>query len=232
MGDGRCARTLNAEFNSARCVNACGKLPSRRFALGRTPPTAGQGRSQGRRAARRGRTHRRAGRAARSSRRARTSRAGRRPRLAEARRRRLRPRALEVPQQVQLQRPRVLLLGDAVDAGLVERVHHLAVYVDLQLLARRVADSDRRRALVPVAPGHLVLDEAPLAGDAVHDLKVCRIAGYGAEQPAPPLARFLDVVGAWASRRPRVRGASVRCPRCRAAPRSMRPSRSVESTAS
>ena len=34
IGDGRCGRTLNAELTSARCVNACGKLPSSRCAAG------------------------------------------------------------------------------------------------------------------------------------------------------------------------------------------------------
>ena len=80
--------------------------------------------------------------------------------------------------------------GSRADARLVERVDHLAVDVELELLARRVADADRRGALVAGEPRELELGEAPLAGDAVHDLQVAGIAGDRAEEPAPPLGRL------------------------------------------
>ena len=61
---------------------------------------------------------------------------------------RSRPGAFEVAKQGSLERPRVLLLGEAVGPCLVERVHDFAVDVHLELLARGVADAHGRRALV------------------------------------------------------------------------------------
>jgi len=42
-----------------------------------------------------------------------------------------------------LQRPRVIVSREPVAARLVQRVHHLAVGVELELLVRRVADAHR-----------------------------------------------------------------------------------------
>ena len=57
------------------------------------------------------------------------------------------PRLLEIPEQGLLQRPCGLLDGKPVDARLVQRVHHLAVHVELELLARGVADAHREPTL-------------------------------------------------------------------------------------
>ena len=84
------AATLNAVFTSARWVNACGKLPSMRFATGSYSSESRPTSFASATAARTARAPRRAARAARSSRRARTSTAGRRLRRAAGRRRRLR----------------------------------------------------------------------------------------------------------------------------------------------
>ena len=73
------------------------------------------------------------------------------------------------------------------------RVEHLAVHVELELPARRVADADRGRALVPGKPVELHLREPPLAAHAVHDLEVARVPGERALQPLLPGGRLLDV---------------------------------------
>src|SRR5437762_594650 len=83
----------------------------------------------------------------------------------------LRPRTLQVAEERLLQRPRMRLPPEAVCARLVERIHHLAVDVDLELLARGVPDPHGRRALVAGQPRQLELREPPLARDAVHDLE-------------------------------------------------------------
>ena len=71
----------------------------------------------------------------------------------------------------------------------------LAVDVELQLSRCGVADTDRRRALVPVEVRQLVLVEPPLAAEPVHDLDVLGVAGDRAHDPVAPARRFLDVPG-------------------------------------
>ena len=58
------------------------------------------------------------------------------------------PRVFEIAEQRLLQIPCVLLLRKAVHPCLIERIHDLAVDVDLQLLARGIADANGRRAFV------------------------------------------------------------------------------------
>ena len=68
---------------------------------------------------------------------------------------------------------------------LVQRVHHLAVDVELELLRGGVADAHR----VPVVPRQPVGDvfvEPALARHAVHDLQLSGVAGDRAQQPMPP----------------------------------------------
>ena len=103
------------------------------------------------------------------------------------------PDLLEIVEEDTLQRPGRLLDRKPVDARLVQRIHQLAEDVDLQLIARGVADPHRLRALVPREPGQLELRQPALAGDAVHDLDVRRIARDRAQEPAAPLLRFVDV---------------------------------------
>ena len=85
--------------------------------------------------------------------------------------------------------------GEAALARLVERVHHLAVDVELQLRRGGVADAHRLRALVAGEPGELQFRQAALAGDAVHDLHLRRAAGDRAHQPVAPGARLVVVAG-------------------------------------
>ena len=89
-------------------------------------------------------------------------------------------------------RPRAVVGRQPAPPRLVEDVCHLAVDVELELRARAVADPDRLRALVAVEPRQLELEQSPLAGGAVHDLDVLRVAGDGAQEPGPPGAGLLD----------------------------------------
>ena len=76
-------------------------------------------------------------------------------------------------------------------AGAQQRVHHLAVHVELELLRRGVADPHRLRSLVARQPVELQLGQPPLARAAVHDLDVARVAGDRAQQPVAPRARLV-----------------------------------------
>ena len=72
----------------------------------------------------------------------------------------------------------------------MQRVHQLAVDIELQLLVGGVADAHRPAVLVPGQPRQLVFGQPALAGDAVHDLHLRRMAGDGAQQPLAPGARL------------------------------------------
>src|SRR5207248_7165856 len=99
---------------------------------------------------------------------------------------RLLPRVLEVSQYPALKRPRLLGHLQVVHTPLMERVEHLAVDVELELSAGRVADAHRLRFLVAREPVEREFRQTPLAGDAVHDLQRGRIAGRSAEEPDAP----------------------------------------------
>ena len=81
-------------------------------------------------------------------------------------------------------------------AGLVERLEHLAVDVELELLRGGVSYPNRPRPFVAGEPVELALVESPLARDPVHDLHVGRIAGDGAQEPLPPDDRLFAVAAA------------------------------------
>jgi hypothetical protein len=87
------------------------------------------------------------------------------------------PHALDVLDQRPPARPQPsvdraeALGGQEGDAG------HLAVDVQLELLARRVADPHRPGVLVPRQVGQLELGQAALAADPVHDLELRWVAG-------------------------------------------------------
>ena len=94
---------------------------------------------------------------------------------------------LDEVEQGELEAPRELVVGDADRAGLLEREHDLAEHVALELQVRGVADPHRRGAPVAGQALHLVLGQAPLARQPVHDLHVGRIAGDRPQQPVAPL---------------------------------------------
>src|SRR3954454_23199288 len=102
------------------------------------------------------------------------------------------PRALEDLHQVVLERPGVVVGGKPVRARLVQRVHHLAVDVELELAVRGVPNPDRTRAFVPGEPVELVLAYATLPTDPVEDLCLRGVAGDRAQQPVAPRARLVD----------------------------------------
>ena len=104
----------------------------------------------------------------------------------------LAPASLEAREQMRCSAQALSSRDQAAPPRLVEEVEHLAVDVELELLAGAVPDPDRRRALVAGEPVELELRQPPFAGRAVHDLDVVRVAGDGAQQPAPPRACLLD----------------------------------------
>ena len=94
-----------------------------------------------------------------------------------------------------LQGPGRHVARHAVLAALVQRVHHLAVDVELQLARGCVADAHRRGFLVARQPVEGQLGHAPLAGEPVHDLHLLRAAGNRAHQPVAPSHRLFVVAG-------------------------------------
>ena len=96
---------------------------------------------------------------------------------------RLVPAPLERLEHHLLQRPGGLVPLELRGPRLVQHVEHLAVDVELELVARAVADPHRLRALVAFEPRQLELGQAPLPGGPVHDLEVVGIAGDGPQQP-------------------------------------------------
>src|SRR5215211_3156422 len=88
---------------------------------------------------------------------------------------RLPPLRLEVIEEFLLDRPCPRLGLETEFLGVVERVHDLAVDIQLLLVARGVSDANRLGPQVAGEPGHLELGQAPLPRDPVHDLEVRRI---------------------------------------------------------
>ncbi len=84
---------------------------------------------------------------------------------------------------------------EAAAARLVQRVHHLAVDVELELRVCGVADAHRLRSVVARQPRQLELDQPPLAGETIEALQLRRRAGRRAQQPVAPGARFVVVAG-------------------------------------
>src|ERR1700688_3800103 len=99
---------------------------------------------------------------------------------------RLGPDPLDVLEQRQLHGPARFAGGPSEVSRLMQRIHALAEYVELQLFERGVADAHRDRAFVARQPRHLPFGKPPLAGDAVHDLDLLRAAGNGAQKPFTP----------------------------------------------
>ncbi len=79
---------------------------------------------------------------------------------------RLLPDRLEMLEHLALHVPGGLVRLQAADARQMQRVHHFAVDVELELADRVVADAHGLRALVARQPVDLQLRQAPLAGDA------------------------------------------------------------------
>ena len=78
---------------------------------------------------------------------------------------------------------------------LIQRIHHFAVDVELQLRARGVADAHRPRAAIAREPRHLPFHQPALACQAVQRLDLCRRAGDAAPQPGAPGLRLLAIAG-------------------------------------
>ncbi len=92
-----------------------------------------------------------------------------------------------------LDRPDLRLGGQTGVPGQRQRVHDLAVHVQLELLHGLVADAYGGGAGESGQPRHVELRQPPLARQAVHDLQVGRVAGDRAQQPVAPRLGLLLV---------------------------------------
>ena len=72
----------------------------------------------------------------------------------------------------------------------MQRVHQLAIDIELELLVGGVADPYRRGCSRSRAATAIRIRSAALAGDAVHDLHFRRMTGDGAQQPLAPGPRL------------------------------------------
>src|SRR5262249_7893082 len=90
---------------------------------------------------------------------------------------RLAPDALEVGQKRLLLGPARFARSEPFASGLMERVHHLAEGIELELAVSGIADAHGRRAFVSRQPWHHHFGQSTLAGDPIHDLDLLRAAG-------------------------------------------------------
>src|SRR5262249_58815544 len=105
------------------------------------------------------------------------------------------PRLFQMLHQRDLQRPARRRRVEAVLARLIERIHQLAVNVELELTVSIVTDAYRARPFVPRQPRQLPFGEPALAANAVHDLNLLRAAGRRAQQPLAPRLRLVVITG-------------------------------------
>lgn len=78
----------------------------------------------------------------------------------------------------------------------MQRGHHFAEYVELQLVRGAVADAHRLRVLIAGQPVELHLGQPALARDPVHDLNLLGRSGHHAAEPRAPRTRFVVVAAA------------------------------------
>src|SRR4051794_784071 len=69
---------------------------------------------------------------------------------------------------------------------LEHRVGNFAVYVELKLCGRGVADADRARTFISRQPGDFPFGQELFAGDAIQDLDLCGAASDRPKQPVAP----------------------------------------------
>ncbi len=84
--------------------------------------------------------------------------------------------------------PREPHFPPAVNAG-----QHLTVDVQLELPGGGIPYPHRLRPLVSREPVEFELGKPARAGDVVHDLQICGIAGHDAQQPVAERARLVEV---------------------------------------
>src|SRR5215211_468964 len=94
------------------------------------------------------------------------------------------------------QRPAEVRAFHALHQRLIGRVQHLTVDVELTLVRRGVAHSNRLRVGEPWQPGDDPLLDAALAGHAVHDLHLAGVTRQCAQEPLAPGQCLVAVAGA------------------------------------
>src|SRR5262249_35853778 len=98
----------------------------------------------------------------------------------------------EIHQQL-LNAPGIFTCRHAMTYSHVERIADLAVNIELKLTMSGVAHAHGAAVFVTRQPIQLQLGQTLLTHDAVHGLKLMRLAGDRTQQPIAPLAGFLCV---------------------------------------
>ncbi len=96
------------------------------------------------------------------------------------------PAVLQEVHQRALQVPRRVAEVVPGQGRLVQRGHHFAIDVQLELARCGIADPDRRGVLVAGQPVDLPLIQPALTAGAVHDLQLRGITGHRPQQPVAP----------------------------------------------
>ncbi len=105
------------------------------------------------------------------------------------------PMFLQMLNQDLLQLPGVRARLQSRLASGMKRVQKFSENVELRLGGGAVADSHRPAAGIAIEPRYLVFGQPALAGHAVQDLELPRLAGHRTQYPLPPRFRFLTVAG-------------------------------------
>ena len=103
------------------------------------------------------------------------------------------PVLLQEVQQRALERPGGFSLLQPRGARTVQRDHDLAEDVPLALFVRGVAHPNRGGAAIAGQLKDVVLVQATLSADAVHDLRIARSPRDGPQQPPAPLLRLRPI---------------------------------------
>ena len=90
---------------------------------------------------------------------------------------RLDPDALEVGQKRLLLGPARVARSEPFASRVMERIHHLAEGIELELVMGGIADAHGRGAFVSRQPWQHHFGQPPFAGDPIHDLDLLRAAG-------------------------------------------------------
>src|SRR5437773_8478003 len=77
----------------------------------------------------------------------------------------------------------------------MQGIHHLAVYVQLELADSSIAHAHGPCALISWEPPEFDLGESALARHAIHDLQLGGVAGCGAKEPVSPCSGLVGMPG-------------------------------------
>ena len=90
-------------------------------------------------------------------------------------------------------RPRGRVVRETAQPRLMERIHHFAEDIKLELVGGGIADAHGLRVLVSAEPRDLALGQPSFARDPIHDLGLRRASSSGSEQPVAPRSRLVVI---------------------------------------